>query len=222
MFVAPSIAVAVAQWPLPSRRPTPSLPPPHRCAFHPHCRRAVHWRCRCAVHQPRCRCVALRLLSPSCCRRAIHCRRRRRRAVDRLRCLSVTIDVAASIAVAVAPPIAVAIATVHQCHCRRVAVAPSVAVVARRCRAMAVTVVPSITIITTTSPLHHPSPSPSRLPSPSLPPRRRRAIHRRCHSAVHCWQRRCVAVAPSITVVACQFCRLSSSTHSPSCRTFSS
>ena len=59
MFVAPSIAVAVTQWPLLLRRPTLSLPPPHCHAFYSHGRCAIHCRCRRAVHQ-RCRhCVGI-------------------------------------------------------------------------------------------------------------------------------------------------------------------
>ena len=51
--------------------------------------------------------------------------------------------------------------------------------------------------------LDHPLPLPLRCPSPLLPLRCHCANHR-CHrSAIHCWQHRCIAVAPSITVVAC-------------------
>ena len=70
--------------------------------------------------------------------------------------------------------------------------------------------------------LDHPLPLPLRCPSPLLPLRCHCANHC-CHrSAIHCWQHRCIAVAPSITIVACRFCCPLSSTHPPSCRTSSS
>ena len=219
MFVAPSIAVAIARWLLPSRRPTPLMSPSCCRAFHPHCRCAVHRRYRLAVHQQCRRCVAIvpsvaialpsrhplllllpshrpSTLSPLC----HHCYC----AVHRRCCCAVH----------------------HHCCrgrpstslplCHRSAFCGSRGMTllhnGRHCRAVHhrhrhhLSVTPSIAVL-------------SRRPSLLSPPRCRRAIHPRRCSAVHCWQRCRVTVAPSITVVACQFCCPSLSTHSSSCRT---
>jgi hypothetical protein len=180
MFVAPSIAVAVAQWPLLSRCPTPSLPPPCCCACHAHRRRAVHCHCRLAVHQRHRRRVAiassvttalpsrhpLPLLSPS--RRPstlLPLCHHRRCAVHRRCCYAVHHHCCHGWPSTPSPSCHRSAfcgrcgmtllrngrcrRAVHHLHRHYLTVMPSIAVA----------VTPSITVVATTLPARHPSPS---------------------------------------------------------------
>ena len=219
MFDAPSIAVAVARWPLPSRRPTPSSPPPCCRVFHPHCHCAVHRHCHRAVHQRRCRCVAIApsvaiaFLSrhplplpsrrPSTllplrhhCHCAVH--RRCRHAVHCHCCCGCPLTSLPSRCHSAFCCHRDATLlrdgrchrVIHHRHHHHLAVASSIAVA----------ITPFITVVATVLPSRHPLPSPQCRPLLAESPRCRRAVYHRC----------CLLILLSVV-----------STHSPSCRTSS-
>ena len=94
---------------------------------------------------------------------------------------------------------------IYHCRCRRLTIAPSIAITATPSIAIAVVAVALPSCLPLPLPLHPPSPSPQHCPLPLLPSRCHHAFHCCCRHAVHYWHcchAMAINVAPSITVVA--------------------